>query len=147
MIFLQTFLPYPDFDRSAACLDMRRLGKQRIEARQILRVLRGESKGWAHHPAVRMWRGHEAALAAYMNAVIDEWVRRGYRNSIAKERVSRYCSPSWLGDEEFHASHRSLLMRKDPEWYSNYGWLEGPNLPCKWPIPVPRADRRDARQQ
>ena len=28
---MQTFLPYPDFKQSAACLDYSRLGKQRVE--------------------------------------------------------------------------------------------------------------------
>lgn len=134
---MQTFLPYPDFRRSAACLDTRRLGKQRLEAAQILNVLRGVSNGWASHPAVRMWRGHEAALAAYMNAIIDEWVGRGYRNSMVKAHVSRYRPPSWLGNEEFHASHRSNLLRKDPEHYSRFGWEEGPGLPYVWPVPEP----------
>lgn len=42
---MQTFLPYKSFVKSAACLDMRRLGKQRVEAKQILMALTGESKG------------------------------------------------------------------------------------------------------
>ena len=37
-LFMQTFLPYPDFARSARCLDNRRLGKQRVESYQILRA-------------------------------------------------------------------------------------------------------------
>ena len=36
---MQTFLPYPDFARSAQALDMRRLGKQRVEVLQILGTL------------------------------------------------------------------------------------------------------------
>ena len=36
---MQTFLPYPDFAASAAALDDRRLGKQRVEALQVLRAL------------------------------------------------------------------------------------------------------------
>jgi hypothetical protein len=36
---LQTFLPYPDFAASAQALDQRRLGKQRVEALQVLRAL------------------------------------------------------------------------------------------------------------
>ena len=42
---MQTFLPYPDFTQSAKTLDYRRLGKQRVEAWQILNALRGVSKG------------------------------------------------------------------------------------------------------
>lgn len=130
---MQTFLPYPDFRASAACLDWRRLGKQRVEAFQLLRVLRGRTRGYANHPAATMWRGHEAALGAYMNAVIDEWVSRGYRNSMKKARVSRYRSPAWLGDEAFHASHRANLLRKDPVHYGRFGWREDPARPYVWP--------------
>lgn len=130
---MQTFLPYADFRRSAACLDMRRLGKQRVEAYQLLRVLRGQTRGWKNHPAARMWRGREAALGAYMNACIDEWIARGYNNTMQKARVSRYRSPEWLGDEEFHASHRANLMRKDPVYYARYRWSEDPATPYVWP--------------
>jgi len=35
---MQTFLPYADFKESAQCLDYRRLGKQRVEAKQIHRM-------------------------------------------------------------------------------------------------------------
>lgn len=35
---MQTFLPFPDFARSAKVLDNKRLGKQRIEAKQILEI-------------------------------------------------------------------------------------------------------------
>ena len=33
---MQTFLPYPDFARSARVLDRKRLGKQRVETLQVL---------------------------------------------------------------------------------------------------------------
>lgn len=36
---MQTFLPYPSFIKSAQCLDNKRLGKQRVEAYQILQIL------------------------------------------------------------------------------------------------------------
>jgi hypothetical protein len=80
---MQTFLPYADFERCAATLDSRRLGKQRVEAFQILRALRGEGRGWRNHPAVLMWRGYEDALGLYLNAMIAEWERRGYRNNVS----------------------------------------------------------------
>lgn len=38
---MQTFLPYPDFSKSASVLDKRRLGKQRVENLQIMQVLLG----------------------------------------------------------------------------------------------------------
>ena len=36
---MQTFLPYPNFADSLDCLDYRRLGKQRVEAFQIINAL------------------------------------------------------------------------------------------------------------
>ena len=125
---MNTFLPYLSFARSAKCLDRRRLGKQRLEARQILATLR-RGGGWRHHPAVRMWRGYEAALARYMNACIREWIRRGYRNTMRLARTGgKPRMPPWLGDQAFHSAMRSNLLRKDP-YYSRFGWSEPPTLP------------------
>jgi len=132
---MQTFLPYPDFGASARALDDRRLGKQRSEALTILRVLAGKVKGWRHHPAVLMWKGYEGALGLYLNACIDEWVRRGYRNSIRRRRArGRVKYPPWLGNEAFHACHRSNLLRKDPVFYGKYSWKEGPDMAYFWPV-------------
>lgn len=134
---MQTFLPYPSFVRSVQCLDRARLGKQRVEAWQILRALSGESKGWVNHPAVKMWRGHERALAQYGSIVCSEWLRRGYVDNM-KERFRRYDvvtfdRPPWFGNEAFHAAHRSNLLRKDPVWYGRFGWTETADLPYVWP--------------
>ena len=130
---MQTFLPYPDFKKTAECLDWRRLGKQRIEAMQILRALENHIYGWQNHPAVNMWRGFEAMLAVYHNTIIEEWKTRGYRNSM-KLIVPDIApiSPCWLGNSDFHASHRSNLLRKDPEHYAQFGWTESDNLPYVW---------------
>jgi hypothetical protein len=54
---MQTFLPVANFKESAKILDYRRLGKQRVEARQILNALQGKSKGWANHPATKCGEG------------------------------------------------------------------------------------------
>lgn len=130
---MQTFLPHSSFEMSARCLDWRRVGKQRVEARQILNVLTGLSKGWSNHPAVKMWQGYEGALAVYMNCFISEWIRRGYKNNMKLEQVEEFEYPTWLGCEEFHASHRSNLLRKDSFYYGQFGWDEPNNLPYIWP--------------
>src|SRR5687767_8240455 len=75
---VQTFLPYPSFDRSAAVLDIPRLGKQRVETLQILRAITFEDYGWRNHPAVTMWVGHTPALVAYGMAVTRRWQAAGY---------------------------------------------------------------------
>lgn len=131
---MQTFLPYPDFASSLRVLDPRRLGKQRLEALQLLRAISGQGSGWSRHPAATMWRGYDNALKQYHNLAIDEWVRRGYRNNMPKKRIQGpVVYPPWLGDEAFHASHRSNLLRKDRAYYSAFGWTEPDDLPYVWP--------------
>jgi hypothetical protein len=78
---MQTFLPFPSFEQSLQSLDYRRLGKQRVETKQILMALLGESKGWVNHPATKMWRGHEHALAEYGLLSCREWKSRGYKDN------------------------------------------------------------------
>ena len=179
---VNTFLVDSDFTRSAQHLDRQRLGKQRVEAMQILRLIedlyrlrrlldvgdpdsypnlqayilalvrhyrslgfiwsvhgrlllrypsthsgpmvgRPIKLGFVYHPAVRMWYHHPEALKLYINAHIDEWVRRGYTNN-----MTRYCvdpnvdRPSWTTDPVFHLNHRGSLItkervRNEPLWY------------------------------
>ena len=66
---VNTFLPWPDYNKTAKSLDDKRLGKQRVEALQILRANLGLTKGWRNHPAAVMWRGHEGSLIEYIYAM------------------------------------------------------------------------------
>lgn len=130
---MQTFLPYPDFDRSVSCLDRQRLCKQRLEAMQIYNAIMNNNR-WRNHPAVLMWHGYTDALQLYMNKCIKEWIRRGYKNNMLLATVVEPVEmPTWFGDDRFHASHRANLLRKYPEWYSQFGWIEPDNLPYYWP--------------
>jgi len=54
---MQTFTPYSDFEESLRTLDLKRLGKQRVEVIQIVRALTVPGYAWSSHPAVLMWRG------------------------------------------------------------------------------------------
>ena len=136
---MQTFLPYPSIVKSLQCLDYRRLGKQRVEAMQLvnstLKLERGEKvKGWANHPARTMWNGYLPALKLYHNLSIDEWVRRGYNNTMKHyDLPDNIQMPPWFGWEKLHASHRSNLLRKDPVWYGQFGWSEPDNIEYVWP--------------
>jgi hypothetical protein len=150
---VQTFLPYADFTESARALDDRRLGKQRVEALQILRALTYPAYGWKHHPAVKMWRGHEEALAAYGLTIVAEWTARGRADTCAAtivadlrlaglspaprtqaELAASGDLPSWLGDAAFHASHRAALLRKDPQFYAGRFPGTDPELLYVWPV-------------
>lgn len=129
---MQTFLPLPSIVKSLECLDNKRLGKQRVEAKQILNALE-HGGGWRNHPAVLMWEGYEDALKYYHNACIDEWVSRGKRNTMVKlEHPSEFEMPWWFGGK-IHESHRANLLRKDQDYYAQFGWEEDPSLPYFWP--------------
>jgi hypothetical protein len=134
---MQTFLPYANFAISAQVLDYKRLGKQRVEAMQLYRKLRGDdtSKVWSNHPALLMWKGYENALAIYYNYIRQEWIDRGYKNTMPELDVFYDATmPPWLSDDKFHASHRSNLLRKLPEHYSKFGWTEPNDMEYVWPV-------------
>ena len=129
---MQTFLPYPDFKKSASVLDYKRLGKQRVEAMQIVNSLCIDSYGWKSHPAVKMWDGFVMALADYHNCIIEEWMLRGYNNNMEFYEFNDMVKPHWIGKEELHSSHRANLLRKDYEHYSQFNWTEDPTSPYVW---------------
>ena len=150
---MQTFLPCPDFEETARALDDRRLGKQRVEALQILRALTRPVYGWKHHPAVLMWQGYEEALGAYAVAVCREWCRRGFADTCERKILDDMAEagvrvpprsqaelaragalPPWLGDEAVHRSHRSALVRKEPAWYGSRFADDPPDLPYTWAV-------------
>lgn len=145
---MQTFLPYKKFQESAKVLDYRRLGKQRLEAKQILEInlyklQNPNSKiAWENHPAGLMWRGYEFSLALYVHEICFEWkYNRGYKDTLLlffdqyinwrEEPTDR---PFWLGNKNFHLSHQSNLIRKDYSYYSK----DFPNVPNNleyvWPV-------------
>jgi hypothetical protein len=146
---MQTFLPYPSIIKSASVLDWRRLGKQRSETEQIHDALCIPGVGWDHHPATRMWKGHEDALCVFGILICEEWIRRGnvdnmlrrFRNKLSSPNIyirdwvpNDKFWPSWFGSEELHLSHRSNLLRKDPIGYRFVFPTEPDNLPYVWPV-------------
>ncbi|TWG26078.1 MSMEG_6728 family protein [Actinoplanes teichomyceticus] len=149
---MQTFLPYPDFLESAAVLDARRLGKQRVETIQVLRGLTVPGYGWRNHPAVVMWRGYEEALVRYGLAMCEIWTATGRADTCAatltadlraykgitvvrsQPELARVVAlPPWLGHPELHRSHQSALIRKDPDTYRPIFGDVPDDLPYFWP--------------
>lgn len=164
---VNTFVVDSDFRISAQQLDRARLGKQRLEARQILEICEnlhliatvfalpssprhdiggiklwirnvmrvykqrpfgciatphvnliiwGETLklGWVYHPAVALWVGYEMALRAYINAHIEEWIRRGYKNTLPLYEIrGPYDLPPWSQRSSFHRNHRGALLTKE----------------------------------
>jgi hypothetical protein len=151
---MQTFLPCgPSFHTGFSKLDYRRLGKQRVEAYQILLCLLRidkhgqprDPKGWVNHPAVKMWAGHEDALLFYGMEACREWRSRGYNDTLLSKfhfLMWNYVGtlkdmPPWLFGETGTAiirSHRSNLVRKDPEYYGKLFPEVPADLPYVWPV-------------
>lgn len=146
---MQTFLPSPDFARTAEILDDRRLGKQRVEVLQILNAMHRTRGGWVNHPATRMWRGYESALVAYGLAVIDVWTRKGGADTVREKILSHLHGepvrtqrelaalgmlPPWLGRVDLHRAYRSALVRKMPEHYRALFPDVVDDLPYVWPV-------------
>ena len=173
---MQTFLPYRDFTRSAQVLDSPRLGKQRVETLQVLRALELGEYGWRNHPVVKMWRGRTPALVVYGLEIVRAWRDRGHADSTyeliaefapevesasQEDLAAQGLLPSWLGDGRIHVSHRSALVRKDPDFYRPvfgdvpddlpYHWPDGDELPGPGPAEgeplwIVRAPTSDAAQ-
>lgn len=149
---MQTFLPYPSFVETATVLDDRRLGKQRVEALQVLRALTTVGYGWQHHPAVAMWAGYEEALSCYGVAMCYAWTKAGRPDTCEmsirealevatelttvrpQEALMRAGElPPWLGNPLFHRSHQSALLRKHPDHYRRFFTGVPKSLPYVWP--------------
>ena len=156
---MQTFLPYPGFTATARVLDARRLGKQRVEALQVLRGLTVPGYGWRRHPAVLMWKGYEEALVRYGLDVCEVWCAAGRRDTCAATLTAEFTRltgrpapraqeelalagelPPWLGLPAFHRSHQSALVRKDPAYYGPLFPGVPDDLPYLWPASDRGAD-------
>ena len=123
---MQTFVtasePTPVLSAIATAnhLDRARLGKQRVECKQIWTAL-DTGKGWIHHPATKMWKGHSDTLALYAYLMCLEFANRGYEDNLRPwfyERAKPASDwPWWFGNKEMVASHRSKLIVKMPDYY------------------------------
>jgi hypothetical protein len=162
---VQTFLPFPDFEQSARALDQKRLGKQRVETIQVVRALTVPGYGWANHPATLMWKGFEEALGRYGFVCCEVWTELGYGDTCAATIAADLAAagvhevrsqaalaaagalPPWLGDEELHRSHRSALLRKDPEHYRDRFTDVPDDLPYVWPVRSPAVLEAERRRE
>lgn len=162
---MQTFTPYADFEQSLRALDLKRLGKQRVEVIQIVRALTVPGYAWSAHPAVLMWKGYEEALGRYGLTACDVWTERGFADTCAVTiaadlatagvmRIRSYqhlaeaeALPPWLFDEELQRSHRSSLLRKDPDHYASQFPPDTPqDLSYVWPVRSAAVIERERRR-
>jgi hypothetical protein len=161
---MQTFLPSPDFVACARVLDSRRLGKQRVEALQIVRALLVPDYGWRNHPTVLMWKGYPEALGRYGLEICRQWRARGFADTCEPKILADLALlgvdqvrgqdqlaaagalPPWLGDPALHRSHQSALLRKDPKFYGSCFPGVPDDLPYVWPVRSQQAVELEQRR-
>ncbi len=132
---VNTFFVDENVEVTAKVLDYKRLGKQRVEAMQIIKVLSDPNLyvwvdkdhgktlvktkiPWSNHPATIMWQGYLNALKYYFNVMTQEWVAQGYKNTIPLYEVTQPIEmPPWSKWKCVHYSHQASLTRKDPKFY------------------------------
>jgi predicted DNA-binding transcriptional regulator AlpA len=146
-LLMQTFITHSSYKDTAKILDNKRLGKQRVEAYQILRSLSGitymkdgPTNGWSNHPATKMWKDFEYSLAEYGLEICSEWISRGFRDSLyekfsdAMDLLPRAPQPWWVSSKLLQKTHQSNLLRKDFSFYSvHFSGVD--DLPYVWPLP------------
>jgi len=160
---MQTFVPHSGFESTARALDIKRLGKQRVEVIQIIRALTRPGYGWAAHPAVLMWKDHEEALGCYGLTMCAVWVEKGFRDSCAatitsdlretgvtsvriyEQLAEAGALPQWLFDPALLRSHQSALVRKDPGYYRPLFPEVPDDLAYVWPVRSPVVMEREQR--
>ncbi|MBU0689412.1 MAG: pyrimidine dimer DNA glycosylase/endonuclease V [Gammaproteobacteria bacterium] len=98
------------------------------------KVLRGETKGYRHHPQLQRFRAHPdplAAIADYLRAVQREAERRGYKFDASKigPQTTRKKIAVTLGQVEYELSHlRNKLAVRDVDALSRLQQFESPTL-------------------
>lgn len=120
------FLPFPDIKRSIETLDDQRLGKQRVEAKQIYDGLIDDTYSWSKHPACKMFicpvsnKKYTSFVKAYYNMTLSVWESRGKNNNmsfIEQDEDEEIEYPWFWKWREFHYSHQASLIRKHPYYY------------------------------
>ena len=85
---------------TAKCLDNRRLNKQIIEVKQIIKAIEGKTKSWRNHPVTVMYENDLNFL-------------RGYKNCLIAYKENR------IQDAEFFSK---WCDRTKPDFLKDCGW-------------------------
>lgn len=151
---MNTYIPFPDFHKSAEVLDDRRLNRQRSDISSLLKSLTSEPDE-DDHPLVKMWRGHERFLIRYGMAICFEWQSRGNADQTL-EKIIEYNNvfgpetddvPEWWGREHLHLSHQSHLLRSQPSHYRDKFPDVRDDIPMIWPRSPERSRKTKERRE
>ena len=78
-------------------------------------------------PRIAMWINHETALK-YYEKLLSERTKHPFFETPINGNL-----PPWFGNPEIHASHRAVLLKRNPEHYQQFGWKEKKSLLLKFP--------------
>ena len=87
-----------------------------------------------------MWVGYVPALMQYSNFMLCKVLELKTHKVVAYQpfdmigKLRNPKMPPWMGKKKLHASHRSKLLEKDFDHYSQFGWKEKPGLEYYWPV-------------
>lgn len=120
---VNTFILTNSPKKCVVLLDYRRLGKQRIEAKQIIDVIEKGNGGWSNHPVTKMWKDNIIGLKYYFNCCVDEWISRGYKNTMEKYEIEfteeSDILPWFYYNKQTQESFKASLLRKDTKYYTD----------------------------
>ena len=154
---MNTWLPYEDFEKSVECLTDNHLRMQVTDCAKILYWRTGmpidgrnASRQQMLHPCVVQWDGYLSYLLDYSLEAMTQAQERTYYGTKKEEinkrveqilfivptvesRLDNSEKPHWLGDKDYHDSHKSNLMRVN-SFYKEY-WITEVNegLEYVWP--------------
>ncbi len=137
------------FQGTANDLNTVTMGYQIAQAYQIFVALtseEGSPEVEPNHPVLRMWTGHEYALAIYGMLLSDNYIRDRRQSDVTMFRIYymlkefrkhfevSYVEPPWMRDPDVCRSHRSNLARREPSLYGDK-WPNNPDsMPYIWPF-------------
>lgn len=105
-------------------------------------VLRGETRGYRHHPQLQRFQAQtdpEGAIGAYLRAVLAEARDRGYGFDGSKIRSARECAPIEVSTGQIMYEWRHLLQKlaaRSPTVHEKWQDIEIPEThPLFSPVP------------
>lgn len=104
--------------QTALALDMRRLNKQIIECKQILKAINGETKAWANHPATLQYKDYTIWLK-YYTLCLEDFKNGNIQRAHYWNGIADMLTPEWH-TEEYYSHMKRRLYTKDKVHYAQW---------------------------
>ena len=104
---------------TAVALDKKRLNKQIIECKQILKALNGETAAWRNHPCTIQYEGHEPYLVHYTDCLEAYTQGKEEMAKTSSAYADMFFRPLFHTQPYFDSMKRRLYT-KDPEHYAEW---------------------------